>query len=64
MRRRTRTRTTDDGVRKMEVYIFIRKEGFYPVELRDDDDAKRNAEINPGTLRVEDLNGRVVWKPN
>lgn len=48
----------------MEVYIFIRKEGFYPVELRDDDDAKRNAEINPGTLRVEDLNGRVVWKPN
>lgn len=39
-----------------EVYIFFRDIGFYPIELRDDDDARANAECNPGTLRVEDAN--------
>lgn len=42
-------------------YVFFRKEGFYPIELLNDEDAKRNAELNPGTLRVEDINGRVIW---
>jgi hypothetical protein len=46
----------------MKTYLFFRKEGFYPIQLRDDDDAKRNAEHNAGTLKVEDLAGRVVWE--
>lgn len=45
----------------MEVYIFIREGGFYPLALKDDVDARRNAECNPGTIRVEDTVGRVVW---
>lgn len=43
-------------------YIFFRKDGFYPITLFDDADARHNAEINPGTIRVEDTNGRVVWR--
>jgi len=45
----------------MQTYIFFREGMFYPVELRDDADAKVNAELNPGTIRVEDIEGRVVW---
>ena len=49
----------------VKLYIFFRMEGWYPVELRDDEDAKVNAELNPGTLRVETIKGRTVWSaPN
>lgn len=44
------------------VYLFFRKNGFYPIELYDDADAIKNAEYNEGTIRVEDLSGRVVWQ--
>lgn len=47
---------------RLRPYVFFRKEGFYPLELRDDEEAKRNAEWNPGTVRVEDINGKVVWR--
>jgi hypothetical protein len=44
------------------IYLFFRKEiGFYPIELEDDDDARANAECNPGTTRVEAMDGRLVW---
>jgi hypothetical protein len=46
------------------VYVFFREGMFYPIELRDDADARANAELNPGTLKVEDISGRTVWKPN
>lgn len=45
-----------------EIYIFVRAEGFYPLVLHDDADARVNAECNPGTLRVEDAKGRIVWE--
>lgn len=48
----------------MTTYLFFRKDGFYPLEMRDDQDAKHNAEINPSTCRVETLDGRVVWAEN
>jgi hypothetical protein len=47
------------------VYIFFRKEGFYPIELKDDADARANAERNPGTIRVIDgLTSIQVWPEN
>ncbi len=46
----------------MKVYIFYREEYFYPVELKDDADARANAEANPGTLKVLDHCGRQVWE--
>lgn len=47
----------------MNGYVFRREEGFYVVLLKDDADAVANAQCNPGTLRVEDLEGRQVWPP-
>ena len=48
-----------------EVYVFFRKtddgEFFYPLELLSEDDAKDNAACNPGTVRVEDLAGKIIW---
>lgn len=49
----------------MNIYIFFRDDMFYPIELKDDASAKRNAEINPGTLKVENAVTReVVWTAN
>jgi hypothetical protein len=46
----------------MQVYVFFRSEGWYPIECKDDEDAKNQAETNPGTVKVEDVAGRDVWK--
>lgn len=43
------------------IYIFFKQEGFYPIELADDKDATANALSNVGTVRVERLNGSVVF---
>lgn len=44
-------------------FLFFRADGFYYVTLYgDDEDIRANAELNPGTLRIEDLDGNVVWK--
>lgn len=45
-----------------EVFIFFRKEGWYPVTLRSAKEVPANVDANPGTLRVEDAGGRVIWK--
>ncbi|MFZ4410995.1 MAG: hypothetical protein ACOYOH_26870 [Paracraurococcus sp.] len=49
-----------------EVMIFVRAEGFYPVQgvrgvflqLQ----AAQHAALNPGTLRVEDAAGAILWR--
>ena len=41
------------------IYIFHRKEGWYPLELESDEAAIENAQINPGTERVERLDGSM-----
>ena len=48
---------------KRTPYIFVRLEGFYPIELMDDAEAIRNAECNPGTVKVLNaLTECVVWE--
>jgi hypothetical protein len=54
---------------RLRTYIFFRRDPnrgflFYPIELKDDAEAVRNAECNPGTVKVEDIQGRIVWKHN
>jgi hypothetical protein len=41
-------------------YIFFRESGWYPIECRNDEDARNQADINPGTVRVERHIGKVV----
>lgn len=49
-----------------EVLIFFREGMFYPIQgclgrpLAQQ--AKENAELNPGTIRVEDVHGNVLWR--
>lgn len=48
--------------RRLKLYVFFREAGFYPIECLNDDEAKAQAEGNPGTIKVEDGKGRVVWR--
>jgi len=43
-------------------YVFIRADCFYIIDLKDDDDARANAEFNAGTIRVEGLLGDLIWE--
>lgn len=46
----------------MELYIFHRGDMFYPIELRNDADARRNAVNNKGTTKVINaITKEVVW---
>lgn len=47
---------------KPEPFIFFREGFFYPVEILRSQ-VEKNVELNPGTLRVEDLDGNIVWRP-
>jgi len=48
-----------------EVVIFFRETGFYPIQLSglkpSAEEAADHAACNPGTLRVETLEGKVLW---
>lgn len=48
---------------KMRIVMFFRANGFYPLELPITDDLAAHAEQNPGTLRIEDIDGNVLWRP-
>lgn len=42
-------------------YVFFREGGLYFINLSGDEDVELNVKLNPGTRRVEDITGRVVW---
>ena len=46
------------------LHIFFRDKGFYSLKFESDDEARRNADCNPGTLRVETYDGKQVWPKN
>lgn len=46
----------------LETFIFFREGMFYPVEIPPDQ-LIANVELNPGTLKVEDVKGNIVWRP-
>lgn len=44
--------------------LFFRKEGFYPIEVRENEDLAKHAELNPGTLKIMDALGeKTLWQP-
>lgn len=42
--------------------IFFRKNGWYPVTLKKGEDFTKHIDLNPGTERVEDIAGNVLWR--
>ena len=52
--------------KNMAVMVFFREEGFYPVDAMPGAPLEKQAEdpalLNPGTLKVEDLEGNVLWR--
>lgn len=43
---------------------FIRKDTFYVIDTYEDegwDELSEHARLNPGTLRIEDMHGNVLW---
>lgn len=48
-----------------EVLIFFRPEGFYPIKAVKGvslvQQAREHAELNPGTIRIEDKCGLILW---
>lgn len=48
----------------MRPLIFFREDGWYPLELPDDDNLGAHAECNPGTLKIVcALTGETLWRP-
>lgn len=47
----------------MMTVLFFREGMFYPIDVPEDDDLAKHAELNPGTLRIEDIRGKVLWQP-
>lgn len=45
---------------KLRTFIFFREGMFYPVRIPEDQ-VEENVRLNPGTLRVETMTGRIVW---
>lgn len=48
------------------IAIFFRDEGFYPVRFSGTknpiEEAADHAALNPGTRRVEDTDGNILWQ--
>jgi hypothetical protein len=40
---------------------FVRDGLSYTINLPADDDLNLHAELNPGTVRIEDAHGNVLW---
>lgn len=45
----------------MRTVIFFRAEGWYPITLPVGEDLEPHVKCNPGTLRIEDIKGKVLW---
>ncbi len=41
--------------------LFFREGHFYAIPLPVDCDLNEHAELNPGTLRIENIAGDVLW---
>jgi len=55
----------------MTTLVFFRREFFYSMNIPQmpgdrnktiEEIARDNAECNPGTTRVEDINGHILWQ--
>ena len=53
--------TSNDERAVTQIVIFHRAEGWYPLELPVTDDLVSHAENNPGTIKISDIDGNILW---
>lgn len=46
----------------MNVYLFFREGMFYPIEDESDENVLKHVPLNPGTLKIETIDGRVIYE--
>ncbi len=46
----------------MKIYIFFRDGHFYPVSEESDEKVLRHVPLNPGTTKIETIDGRVIYE--
>jgi hypothetical protein len=62
-------RLDENGVRKdwpTRQVIFHREGFWYPINVYEDDDWNalgEHAALNPGTLKITDPDGNILWRP-
>jgi hypothetical protein len=47
---------------KMKTYVFFRDRHFYMVEEESDERVLKHVPLNPGTQRIETIEGRVIYQ--
>jgi hypothetical protein len=48
--------------KKMNTYLFFREGMFYSVEEESDEKVLKHVDLNPGTLKIETIDGRVIYQ--
>lgn len=48
-------------MKKMKTYLFFREGFFYPIEEESDEKVLAHVPLNPGTKRIETIEGRVIY---
>lgn len=46
--------------------IFVRADTFYVIDTYEDEgfaELAEHARLNPGTQRIEDVHGNILWRP-
>lgn len=46
----------------MNTYLFFREGHFYPVEEESDEKVLAHVPLNPGTLKIETIDGKVIYE--
>jgi hypothetical protein len=47
---------------KMKTYVFFRDRHFYMVEEESDEKVLKHVPLNPGTVKIETVDGRVIYQ--
>jgi hypothetical protein len=48
--------------KKMQTYVFFRTGHFYMVEEENDEKVLKHVPLNPGTTKIETIEGRVIYE--
>jgi hypothetical protein len=46
----------------VKIYVFFRDRYFYMVEEENDEKVLKHVPLNPGTTRIETVEGRVIYE--